>query len=119
MQDLVKDGKHVILSEEGISRSAVVVQGNPYTFVDRIMEELGPSFRFAIIITYRRLFDYLHSPHNQMYKRTDDPQNTSWPGQGPNRGRRHDTFAEFLEKCWNDPAWADKCFPIENALPSF
>eukprot|EP00977_Amphora_coffeiformis_P004721 scaffold1007_cov176-Amphora_coffeaeformis.AAC.27 len=117
MQDLAHNGTHVILSKEGLARSAAVVHGKSYTFVDRVIQELGPSFRFAVIITYRRLFDYLYSLHNQMYKRTDDVQNTQWPGEAG--GRRHDTFAEFVQTCLDDPTWADKCFPTEYALSSF
>lgn len=54
MEQLARQHTNVSMSDEMIASTARHVTGQDYSFVDRMVQDLGPNFRLAIVVVYRR-----------------------------------------------------------------
>lgn len=95
MKSLSARQKNVVMSDEMIAAAARRVKDQNYSFVDRWMEDLSPSFRIAVIVVHRRYFELLHSQYNQKYKTViDKKEKTEWLDSG---GKHLPSYPQYVE----------------------
>eukprot|EP00977_Amphora_coffeiformis_P010160 scaffold2363_cov159-Amphora_coffeaeformis.AAC.22 len=119
MERLANQQRNVVMSDEVVATTARHVKDLEYSFVDRMIEDLGPTFRLAVIVVYRRYFDLLNSQYNQKYKAAvGKKESNEWPGSGGEHVPSYPRFVDAILEALKEGKSVYGTTP-EQVLPAF